>query len=456
MKLIRTMAISRLTIRQAIRSRLLLSLAFLLVAGLVGLPLLIAGGNTLPGKIQVILTYTLIYASTILAVATLGTACGGVAAEIRDRQLYLVITKPLHRHELWLGKWLAIMGINFVLLALTGLIIATMTSLTIRSADVPQEAKQQVSSQYLIAKQALRPVSPDWTAAVTEASQRLIQSGQAAGPMISDQLRQKLISELNIHRFTIPPGGETEFSFQLQAEKYAKQTLMLAYKFDSTRPERNPVSGRWTIGSNPAHLIHLNVTNYPGIPAILAFSGLASSGQDRITVRFQRLDTGHQATLLLADKNREPELLVPYGGFEMNLIRSLLIIFAKLSFLAALGLTAGCLLSTPVAIFTACFILILMTLAGYVQTVATSGVFYVPHEGHANAKSWLDGVTLMFFRLINGVTQPLSSLDPTTLLATGRLVGWDMVLLSFGWLVALYTSLTALLGISLFKRRELG
>lgn len=456
MKLIRTMAIAWLTVRQAIRSRLLLSLAFLLVAGLVGLPLLIGGGNTLAGKIQVILNYTLVYASAILAVATLGTACGGLAAEIQDRQLYLVITKPLHRHELWLGKWLGIMGLNVMLLTLTGLIIGTMTTLTIHRAEESLAIKQQVSSQYLMARQALRPVTPDWNVAVTEASQRLIQSGQVPETMTPGQLRQELAGELNIHRFRIPPGGGVEFAFHYPTAKHAGQTLMLAYKFDSTRPERNPIAGRWTIANDPARPIHLGVTNYPGIPSILHIPGLPGSGQDHLTVNYQRLDSGQQATLLLADKNREPELLVPYGGFEMNLLRSLMIIFAKLAFLTALGLSAGCLLSTPVAIFTACFFLILMALAGYVQTVAASGAFYTPHACHECVHSGMDKATLALFRLLNGVTEPLSRLDPAPLLAAGRLVGWEMVLSAFGWLVALYTPITAFIGIALFKRREMG
>lgn len=456
MNLIRTMAIAWLTIRQAIRSRLLLSLAFLLVTGLAGLALLIGGGNTLAGKIQVILTYTHVYASAILAIATLSTACGGLATEIQERLLYLVLTKPLHRHELWLGKWLGIMGINLALLALTGLSIAVMTRLTIVRADDAPEVKQQVTNQYLMTRKTLRPVSPDWTVAATEASQRLIQSGRLPKQMTPDQLRQELATELNIQRFTIPPGGGAEFSFPWQAGQQAGQTLMLAYKFDSTRPERSPIAGHWTIGNDPTNRIHLSVTNYPGIPATLSFPGLPGFTQDRLTVNYQRHDAGREATLLLADKNREPELLIPFGGFEMNLLRSLLIILAKLAFLAALGLTAGSLLSTPVAIFTAGFFLILMSLAGYVQTAATTGVFYIPHEGHTHPQSGLEELTLRLFQLLNGVTQPLSRPDPAPLLATGRLIGWNIVLMSFGWLVALYTPLTALLGIALFKRRELG
>lgn len=456
MMFIRTIAIAWLTVRETVRSKLLLSLASLLVIGLVGLPLLIAGDNTLAGKVQVILTYTLVYATTILSITTLGTACGGVSAEIQDRRLYLVITKPLHRHELWLGKWLGIMALNAVLLILTGVIISTMAHHAIHSAGDSFKIKRQVSEQFLMARQALRPLSPDWARLAEEATQRLIHAGRAPENMTASAIQQKLMEELKIQRFTIPPGGSVKFSFHRPDKAPRDHDLILSYKFDSTRPERNPVAARWTLGTDPSHLIHISVTNYPGIPASLTLDNDVTSGTNIVTVTYQRMDADSQATLMLADQTQEPELLVPYGGFEMNLIRGLFIILCKLAFLTALGLTAGCLLSTPVAVFTAFFIIILLASAGYVESVATSGVFYTPHEGVAPDQTWLDEMILYLFRFFNVITHPLTMLDPVPLLAAGRVVSGERVILALGWLAGLYTAITALAGITLFNRRELG
>lgn len=456
MMLIRTFAIAVLTVREAVRSKFLLSLASLLVAGLVGLPLLIAGDNTLAGQIQVILTYTLTFATAILSITTLGTACGGVSSEIEDRRLYLVMTKPLHRTELWLGKWLGVLALNAALLALTGLIISAMTRQAIHSAKDSPQVKRQVTEQFLMARQALPPITPDYSRIAAEAAQRLIQSGRAPAKMTFDAIQQRMIEELKIQRFTIHPGGSVEFSFQQPDAKNNGHDLILSYKFDSTRPERSPVAARWTLGTDPAHLIHIAVTNYPGVPATLAIASSMSTGTNILSVTYQRLDDRSQATIIMADKTQEPELLVPYGGFEMNLLRGLFVILCRLAFLAALGLTFGCLLSTPVAVFAAFFVLILMASAGYIESVATSGVFFVPHEGHAEELTRLDKIILHLFQGFHLVTMPLTRFDPVPLLAAGRVVSGEMALLAFGWLAGLYTVIAALIGITLFNRRELG
>jgi len=456
MMLTRTIAIAWLTIREAVRSKLLLSLTCLLVAGLFGLPMLIAGDNTLEGKVQVILTYTLAFATGLLSLTTLWTACGGLSSEIQDRRLYLVLTKPLHRHELWLGKWLGIMGLNIALMGLSGLIISAMTHHAIRNSGDSLKIKRQVSEQFLLARLAVPPLTPDWSQTLSAATQRLLQSGRIPTNMTPEAIRQKLIEEIKIQHFTIPPGGGVQFSFQIPAKFKHGHDLLLRYKFDSTRPERNPVAAQWTIGTAPGPLTHIGVTNYPGIPAVLVLDAQSTAGSNLITVAYQRQDTQSQATLLFADTTQEPELLMPCGSFEMNLIRGLFVILCRLAFLAALGLTAGCLLSTPVALFTAFFILILMASAGYVESVATTGVFYIPHEGPALDPNWLDRAILHIFRGFNVITHPLIQLDPAPLLASGRVVGGKMVLLALGWLAGLYSAISALIGIALFNRRELG
>lgn len=455
--MIRTLAIAWLTIREAIRSKLLLSLASLLVVGLVGLPFLISGDNTLSGQIQVILSYTTTFAAAILSVTTLWTACGGLSSEIQDRRLYLVITKPLHRYELWLGKWLGIMAVNAALLGLTGLIICAMAHHAIRSAEDSPKVKRQISEQFLNAHQGLQPLNPDWSPMAKEAAQRLIQSGRAPVAMTTEAIEQRIIEELKLSRFTVPPGGSVQFAYQRPDSLHKKEhDLILSYKFDSTRPERSPVAARWTLGTDTDSQIQINVTNYPGVPATVVISGDRIPATNLLAVMYERLDTNSQATLMLADRTQGPELLVPSGSFGMNVIRGLFVILCRLAFLAALGLTAGCLLSTPVAIFAACFILILLASAGYVESVATSGVFYIPHEGPAPVQTVVDRVILHLFRGFNLVTHPISQLDPIPLLAAGREVSLNMTLLALGWLVGLYSTITAIVGITLFNRRELG
>lgn len=454
--LIRIMAIARLTVRDAIRSKLLVSLSALLVTGLVSLPLLISGDNTLNGQLQVILQYTLGFALAMLSLVTLWAACGGISAEIQDRRLYLVLAKPVHRYQLWLGKWLGIVGINAILLLLTGVIVGTMVWHTLRSSPEPEAVKHQVREQHLQAREALSPLPANWAVTAREGAEAIVRSGRAPVGMNKAAIEAQLRKELEEARYTVAPGGTASFSYGLPDGVDTRHDLILNYVFESSRPERAAVAAEWHITTTPAHTLHLTVTNYPGIPAAILIPGGLIQGTNRLTATYHRLDPANPATLMLAQSGKKPELLIPGGSWGMNLTRGLLMMLFRLAFLAALGLTAGCLLSMPVAVFVAFFIMVVLASSGYVQTVAKSGEFFVPHESGEIVPSSLDKAILSMFRAMNGVTQPLLELDPVPRLTEGRRLGWGLTAQAAGWLVGFYTSLTALIGIALFNRRELG
>ena len=454
-------AITSLTVRDAIRSKLMVSLGLLLIAGVIGLPWLITGDNTLNGRLHVLLNYTLTYATVVLSATALLTGCTGVSSDIEDRRLYLVLTKPVHRCELWLGKWIGMTAIYAFLLAVTGLIVLGMARHTVRTAPESVQTKQDVTEALLLARDAVRPSAPFAEAQVVEAARQLLASGKAPAGMDESQLRARLLDELNAKRFTIPPAGAVTFSYSFPPASVSTHDLILRYRFESTRPERTSVAAEWIVANTATGARHIAVTNYPGIPASITIPPDLLGSATSLTVTYHRLDLANPATLLMADQGHEPELLVGTGGFALNLARGLLIILCRVALMAAIGLTAGCLFSSPVAIFAAFFIMVLMASAGYVDAVASSGVFFVPHEGHQHggmpqSHPWIDGIVLALFRLFNHFTHPLLEFNPVPLLTEGRLIREALVLRAAGWMIGVYTTVTAAVGIALFNRREIG
>src|SRR5258706_229329 len=72
----RILAIAWLTWKAAFRFRLFLVVAILLLASVVGLPLLIKDDGTARGFTQILLTYTLTTISALFGISTLWLACG--------------------------------------------------------------------------------------------------------------------------------------------------------------------------------------------------------------------------------------------------------------------------------------------------------------------------------------------------------------------------------------------
>src|SRR6266513_1907812 len=117
----RLLAIALLTIKAAFRFRLVLMLSIILLGGVVLLPMIIKDDGTARGFTQILLTYTLSLITALLGLSTLWLACGTLARDIEECQIQMVAVKPIPRWQIWLGKWLGIMSLNAVLLALSGI-----------------------------------------------------------------------------------------------------------------------------------------------------------------------------------------------------------------------------------------------------------------------------------------------------------------------------------------------
>src|SRR5580704_8398493 len=108
----RILAIAWLTWKAALRFKLFLVIAVLLILAVVGLPLVIRDDGTAQGFTQIIITYTLSAITALLGLSTLWLSCGTLARDIEECQIQVVVTKPIARWQIWLGKWLGIVTLK--------------------------------------------------------------------------------------------------------------------------------------------------------------------------------------------------------------------------------------------------------------------------------------------------------------------------------------------------------
>src|SRR6476660_3155250 len=150
----RLLAIAGLTWKAAFRFRLFLVVAVLLLAAVIGLPILIKDDGTARGFTQILLTYTLSTVSALLGISTLWLACGTLARDIEECQMQVVAVKPIARWQIWLGKWIGIMSLNAALLALSGGSVYAL--LQWRATRLPAEQQQVLRREVLVARGSAR------------------------------------------------------------------------------------------------------------------------------------------------------------------------------------------------------------------------------------------------------------------------------------------------------------
>src|SRR5215471_9093186 len=150
----RLFAIVGLTWKAAFRFRLFLVLAVLLLASVVGLPLLLKDDGTARGFTQILLTYTLTTITALLGLSTLWLACGTLARDIEECQIQVVAVKPIARWQIWIGKWLGIVSLNATLLALSGACVYGL--LQWRATRLPADQQKVLRNEVLVARGSVR------------------------------------------------------------------------------------------------------------------------------------------------------------------------------------------------------------------------------------------------------------------------------------------------------------
>lgn len=451
----KVIAIAGIAIRAAVRSRLVVVLLCLLLLAVVGLPLTIKGDGTLAGRVQILLSYTLGAVTVILSIATLWAGCAAVSGEIQERQIELVVTKPVSRLQIWLGKWLGLLAMNAVLLAFSGATVYGLLRWTTRPSQLSVEEQETLREEILVAR---RPVRPD-PVAVDEPARQLLEERLAAGGLPEGTRREdlyKLIKQsLQVQANAVASGHKRPWTFRLPARRSVDRPLLLRFKFSTSLLGDQSVTGLWLVGpSNDPGRFEQRHTNVPEGFHTIQIPASAIGDASVVVVEYANINPVPLTVFFPPEDGLE--LLVHEGGLEANLARSLLVIFFQLAFLGAAGVTFGSLLSLPVAALVSGFVVLLLKIGSYLQSMAAQEFIFSSRSGPTAEPSFIDLCFRALFKAMSAIVKPLEVPNPFELLAVGRLVGWSWVGSTFLIQFLLYSGILALLGAWLFHHREIG
>src|SRR5437016_42092 len=214
----RTLAIAWLTWKAAFRFRLFLVIAVLLLACVVGLPILIKDDGTARGFTQILLTYTLSTISALLGLSTLWLACGTLARDIEECQMQVVAVKPIARWQIWLGKWLGLMSLNAALIALSGGCVYGL--LQWRATRLPPDQQQVLRREVLVARGSAR--LPNFDADIDRDTEQLLQERLQKSPVASADLievRKQIREQVKAGYQLVPPGYPKPWQIDLSSVK---------------------------------------------------------------------------------------------------------------------------------------------------------------------------------------------------------------------------------------------
>lgn len=469
------LAVAHTVLKEASRTKIPLVFIVLILILLPLLPIGLDPDTPLRFRIQTFISRSLGFTFYLAACMTLFLSCATVAFEIRDRQIWQLMTKPMSRLNYLLGKWLGVVTVNLIIL-----VIAAVSSFTfiqyLREEPVTatlagQEDAQQVRDAVLTARLGRKPTydvldEQQLRARVDEVITRTpeLAAMEEIPLMERRMLRQRIEMAYAASQRTIPPrGGARDYVFEdLSAARERQSALTLHYRFHIMRDDEHQTFPAVFIFNRDMDL-SISRTYVPTVTHALSIppSLIREDGTLMVTVVnfFEPPRDANTAGGLNFEEN-DFELLYKVGSFEANFFRAVFVDWVKLSFLAMLGICCATFLNFPVACLTSFTVFIAGTIGPF---LAESLEEYYPTA--AAAMDWGNiGLVIQwaFQSAIRAIAQAIVFLlesfgeyRPTQSLIEGRLIEWSAVANGLVKVGLVWSGLALIAGYLVIRRRQL-
>lgn len=447
----RILAIAGLTMRTAIRSRLLVLAALGVALAVFGLPAVLQGDGTLDGHVQLLLYYPLGLTSLLLSLGAAWAGAAMVAMEVDRGTAALLVTKPIRPIELWLGKWLGLLGWNFAILAAAGLVTGLSVLWSVRgSSETMMADRERVKREVLGAYTELQAEPDPIGKLARQEFERLSAERRLPANIPKELLLDYFREQAAATTRVALPGGRKIWTFRPSFRPDPEQSMELRFRFAEAAVKTSAsIRGIWEIsvpGVQPFRHEGVFKTDQAN-KFIVPGSALANGGP--LTIAFLNTDS---ASIPAVFAMASPVTLRFYGGsFEGNTVRCLLLMLLRLAVFSAFGLTAGCACSFPVAAFLSLSLFIVTIFGGWVQNWNDPVQAWPGLRGLSFAgATWHEGLA----RVADTILFPMRQPGVLESFASGRAIPIRMVLGVFA-LGALYVVLLAAIGSAILRRRQL-
>ena len=444
------------TLRQALRLKIAAAFIILLLVLLPVMGLKMTGDGTLKGRAQAFISYGMSLTTLLLALLTIFAAAYALTSDIKDKQVYTVLTKPVRRFQFVLGKLMGIIFLDAGLLLLFAVIIYSITISLPTFIKGDDNQLVQVRNEFFTARATLKPVEPDVSAEVDQAYEKLkkaneVPAGVDEHPNTRRNYKNELARRISLGKRAAAVGEEMRWEFDNVRIADPNQNLFIKFNYDvAVNPPDLQIYSRWLIGDlrqiqasgvieTPIYSIDrkdlIRTPHEFQVPA----DAIAADGY--LSVAFLNVPLNNTTVIFPLENGLE--VLYKADSFTANFIRTVLLVFVRLVFLAALAVFAGSFLSFPVAILLCLAVFAMANMSGFVgESFEFLG----------------EGVNKIYFYSLKPLIALLPEFDKfstSTFLVPARLLSWSQLAnLSFSTLV-LKSVPMVLLSLVIFTYREI-
>jgi hypothetical protein len=434
--------VAKLTFLLNVRNRSLYG-GMALVCGIAALIFFASSGdNELINELQLRLQYSYAIAYSLLTLIVMAVACFTVRAQIDGRQMHMLDSRPISRRDIWLGKWLGIIGIALVLeLALAALLLISSV-IYMGSYDDKQVA--EAKRHFSVARYDQRPVAEDINLLTRERINKLVAEGKVEAAAVDQDTWEANHKVIRRSVQLLQREESKTWRFDLGRKPSQGQTVTLRLRVVSeNRLQKVPGTVKLTTpGQLETFSGQFAVYPYDYHDVEIPLAQIPAGGRFDITV------TNLGKTDVIVEQSNGLRILYDDGGLAVNLMRAGTMQMIHLAVVAAVALAAGVAFTFPVASFVAMVLYFLSISATFFSDVVTE----IMNETYL---TFFDRIAVI---VINGGMWLAKGLQPppiTSQVSAGVAVPIDQLLLL--WLPAIfaYGTMTVVIGVMLLRSKEL-
>lgn len=441
-------AVATNTIKQALRMKMAVVFLVLLLVMLSVMGHSTTGDGTLKGRLQTFVSYGLSITTILLSLLTIIISIYSVTSDIEQKQIYTVITKPIRRSELLLGKLLGVILLDLVLLGLFSAIIYTITIYTPEFINTTESERLQANNEFFTARAGLSVPEVDVSKEVEEAYEKLEVSNALPEDTPKNEIIAELTAQQQMAKRAAANGQVLNWEFY-NVEPHA-QSIFIRFKYEVwPTPPDSQVYGRWIVGDyqyikygtqsktpvyDRTHRHSVRTFHEIEIPAEVV------PAHGHLAVAFQNVPLNNATIIFPPDGI---EVLYKADSFTGNFIRSVLLILCRLIFLACMGILTSTFLSFPVAILVCLVLFFTSCFSGFVVD---------------SFKFLSSNVSLFYNYTIKWMIMLLPQFDkfnPTKFLVPGRLLSWTLLGKCAFFMVCVKAFLLFIVALIIFSYREI-
>jgi hypothetical protein len=443
-------AVAKNTVKQALRMKVAAVFVILLLVLLPVLGLTVTGDETIKGRLQTFVGYGLSLTSFLLCLLTIIISIYTITSDIKYKQIHSIITKPIRRYQLLIGKMLGVLMLDMVLLLVFSVIIYAIAIYLPVFFNAQKDEIVQLNNEFFTARLSIPMPQAD----VTEKVRQRYSELEKLGRLPLDYSKQQVIEELTNQELLASRAAEPghHIVWEFENLKPVTSDFFIRFKYevpDNGSDEGVEIHGEWVVG-DPEYIRHgrpiktpiydAPTTSTPQTFHELTIPAVVIPESRRLAVAFVNDSQNNTSVMFQANG---VSLLYKAGSFTANFARSVLLIFLRLIFLTSLATLLSTFVSFPVAILVSLVIFATVTVSGFII------------ESLSSLKGNVGILYTYSIKLLVQILPAFDKFNPSAFMINAQLLSWFALGKFALFMVGIPSVLLLAVAFFIFSRREI-